>query len=63
MKTIITILAMLTLTCTSCKKNRTCQCIHTDGEVTTSNIVNETKKGAKNICSAKSNEYKSCELK
>lgn len=47
----------------SCKKNRNCQCVYTDGDVEEYIVVNETKKSAKNICGAKSSSSRSCELK
>lgn len=59
----VVLLGMLgALTLVSCRKNRTCECTHTDGEVTSSIIVNQKKKAAKNLCTAQSTSYRDCKL-
>ncbi len=64
MKKIMIFSVLTVLLFASCKKNRICECINIDnGEVNTSNIVDQTKSSAKNICGAKSNAYRNCELK
>lgn len=62
MKKIAIMVFVGALALASCKKNRNCKCVHTDGEVEKSIVVNETKRSAKNICSAKSTTQRSCEL-
>jgi|GEM_PF-6893780 len=47
---------------TSCKKNHVCECIYTDGDIDTYNIVNQKKSDAKNICAASSSSSKVCSL-
>lgn len=46
----------------SCKKNRVCNCDYTNGEQESTILVNKKKKDAKNLCRAKSNSDRNCDL-
>lgn len=63
MRKIVAFSALGLILMTSCKKNHVCQCVYTDGDTDTYNIVNEKKGSAKNLCSAKSSQSKVCDLK
>ncbi len=62
MKKLIPFLLLCLVFSTGCKKNRKCDCIYTDGDKDTFIIVNETKNGAKNLCGAKSDSDRDCQL-
>lgn len=62
MKKITFTTVVILLLAASCKKNRVCNCDYTNGDQESSILVNKKKKDAKNICRAKSNSVRDCDL-